>query len=471
MDYAELTAREAVAALRAGDISAEAYAHALIERASAHADLNAFITLDADRVLQAAHAADAERASGVDLGALHGLPVVIKDNIDTADLPTTAGTTPLKDHRPSRNAPVVQALVDAGALILGKTNLHELAFGITNINVDFGPAHNPYDRSRIPGGSSGGTGVAVASRLTPAGLGTDTGGSVRIPSALCGIVGYRPTVGRYSQAGVVPVSHTRDTVGPMARSVADIVLLDGVITGGSTYINPVDLDGLRLGVPRIHFWENLDPAVAALAEAALEKLRENGVVLVDVEVVDLAALDEATSFPVELYEIVIDLPKYLRDSRSGLTFPDLLARIASPDVRDFLSDLLGKKAIPADVYHAALSIHRPALQAAYRTCFAENAVTGLIFPTTPLAATPIDKSDIVVLNGREVSTFSTFARNTGPSSNAGIPGLSLPIGLTDQGLPVGIAIDGPDGRDKALLAIGLAMAPVFGTIPKPNLNV
>ena len=190
------------------------------------------------------------------------MPLALKDNLDTAEMPTTGGTPGLRGHRPKHNAPVVQKLLDAGAIAFGKTNLHELAYGITNNNAAFGAARNPYDRTRIPGASSGGVGVAVAARMAPGGIGSDTGGSVRIPAALCGIVGFRPTTGRWSQAGIVPISHTRDTAGPMTRSVADCALLDHVVTG-SALPPAASLKGLRLGVPRAHFWDPLDREVGA----------------------------------------------------------------------------------------------------------------------------------------------------------------------------------------------------------------
>jgi mandelamide amidase len=174
------------------------------------------------------------------------VPLAIKDNVDTADLPTTGGTAGLKTNRPKRNAPVAQKLLDAGAILFGKANLHELAFGVTNNNKSFGAARNPYDPSRIPGSSSGGTAAAVATRLVPGGIGSDTGGSVRIPAALCGIVGFRPTTGRWSAAGVVPISPTRDTPGPMTRSVVDCALLNGIVIGGATALTPATLKGMRL---------------------------------------------------------------------------------------------------------------------------------------------------------------------------------------------------------------------------------
>src|ERR1700722_19549089 len=254
----DLGVAEAANAIRTGAIKAEALADALLARTAAHANLNAFITLDADRVRAAAREADRQRASGASLGKLHGVPLALKDNLDTVDLPTSGGTPGLAGHRPKRNAVIVDALLGAGAIALGKCNLHELAYGITNNNAAFGPARNPYAPDRIPGASA------------------------RTPAALCGIVGLRPTTGRWSQAGVVPISHTRDTPGPMTRSVADCVLMDGVVTGGPTEVAPAQLKSLRIGVPRQYFWENLDPELEQICEQTLRRLSEAGVALVDV---------------------------------------------------------------------------------------------------------------------------------------------------------------------------------------------
>jgi indoleacetamide hydrolase len=189
----ELGVGEAAARLRAGELTAEALADALLARCAAAAPLNTFISLDPDKVRAAARHANQRRLRGEPLGPLHGVPLAIKDNIDTADYPTTAGTPGLATHRPKHNAPVLQRLLDAGAIVLGKANLQELAYGPTSNNAAFGPVGNPYDRTRIPGGSSGGTAAAVAARLAPGGLGTDTGGSVRVPGSLCGITTFRPT--------------------------------------------------------------------------------------------------------------------------------------------------------------------------------------------------------------------------------------------------------------------------------------
>src|SRR5918992_5679722 len=279
MELLELTATQAVAAMKAGDITAEAYAAALLARAGSLKFLNALISQDADQILEAARSADRLRAAGGELRPLHGLPLLLKDNINTAALPTTAGTPGLRNNRPRHDAPVAAALFRAGGILFGKANMHELALGATSNNSTFGAVRNPYDPSKIPGGSSGGNASAVAARIIPAGLGTDTGGSVRIPAALCGVAGFRPTTGRYPDcstmpppqarvtsrlplptvgcwpsAGIVPISHTRDTAGLIARSVADLVLLDAAITGETPALAQVDLHGLRLGVARGNFF-------------------------------------------------------------------------------------------------------------------------------------------------------------------------------------------------------------------------
>ena len=250
-----LTASQAIAAMQSGRLTAEAYVTTLIARADALTDLRALISVNRTGALTAARAVDAMRKAGAAVGVLAGLPIVVKDNINTRELPTTGGTPALRNVQPSANAPSLQKLIDAGAIVLGKANMHELAFGITSTNLASfaGPVKNPYDRTRIPGGSSGGPAASIAARFAPAGLGTDTGGSMRIPAALCGIVGLRPSVGnggtqrRYTDTNaVVPISHTRDTVGPMGRTVADVALLDAVISGRAAPA-AIGLQGIRIG--------------------------------------------------------------------------------------------------------------------------------------------------------------------------------------------------------------------------------
>ena len=397
------------------------------------------------------------------------MPLVLKDNFDTADFPTTAGTPALAAHRPRRNGAVVQRLLDAGALILGKANMQELAFGPTSNNAAFGPVHNPYDRSRIPGGSSGGTGAAVAARLAPAGSGTDTGGSVRVPASLSGVVGFRPTTLRWPQEGIVPISHTRDTAAPLARCVADCVLLDGIVAGGAMSLSAISLKGLRLGVPHGYFWENLDAEVETILADTLAQLAAAGVVLVEGDMDDVAALDAAAGFPIALYEFVADFNRYLAGHATGLDFAGVAAQVKSPAVKKVVDGLLGADAVPEPVYCEALIKHRPALQDAYRRYFREQGVAAMVFPTTPLAAAKIGEDETVVLNGRPAPTLPTYIRNLGPGSAAGVPGLSVPAGMTRAGLPVGIAIDGPEGDDQGLLTIGLALETLLPRLPAPDL--
>jgi len=461
-----LSALEAVALLRSGQLSAERYVRALVARSRARADVNAFTSFDEERILESARAADRLRRRAAP-GALHGLPVVIKDNIDTLGAPTTAGTPALRSNLPRANAPVAEALFRAGAILLGKANMHELADGITNNNAAFGAVRNPYAPTMIPGGSSGGTAAAVAARVCAAGLGTDTGGSVRIPAALCGVVGLRPTSGRYPGEGIVPISHTRDTAGPIARTVADVALLDGVICGTHAPPRRPRLHGLRIGVPRQPFYDDLDPELAQVITGALVRLREAGCVLVYADLPNLGALSAAAG-AISYYEQSRDLDAYLRAAGSSLTTKDVAAQIASPDVRAiFESEVLGAAAISPQAYREAMEVHRPRLQAAYANHFREQNVVAIALPTTALPARPIGQDREVELNGRRVPTFATFLRNTRIMTIAGIPGLTIPAGLTASGLPVGLEFDAPAGSDRALLGIGVAVEEVLGRLPAP----
>ena len=473
-----MTASEAVQAIRTGQLSAEAYVSTLLARAEQLAGLNSLISLNRSGALAAAHRVDAARASGATLPALAGLPIVVKDNINTVDLPTTGGTPALKDLRPGANAPALQRLLDAGAIVLAKANLHELAFGTTNTNFTpfAGTARNPYDRNRVPGGSSGGTGAAIAARIAPAGLGTDTGGSVRIPSALCGIAGLRPTVGnggaqrRYDGSGVLPISHTRDTIGPMGRTVRDIALLDAAMAGQAV-ASPVALAGLRIGVPA-SFWKDTEAQVETVMLAARAALQSAGVVFVDVDAAELWALAGKVSFQVVLHEAGRDIPAYLQATGSRITLADIAAQVASPDVKGAIGAVLADPTAPE--YQAAMTLHRPQMQAVYARYFSAHRLDAMMFPTAIVAAPLIDatsgSSKISVNGGPLVDTFATMIRNTDIGSTTGVPGLSLPAGLTAGGLPVGLSLDGPMGSDSRLLGIGMAMEAVLGVLPAPRVG-
>ncbi|HKX37083.1 MAG TPA: indoleacetamide hydrolase [Burkholderiales bacterium] len=465
----EMTVAEAAREIRAGTLKSEDLVRALAAQIERKKNLNAFIEFDRERALAEARARDAEAAARKWRGPLHGVPIVVKDNIHVRGYANTAGTPALKGFRPKAHAPVVASLLRAGAIVIGKTNMHELAFGITSNNAEFGPARNPYDPKRIAGGSSGGTGSAVAARLAPAGLGTDTGGSVRIPAALTGIAGLRPTLGRYPQEGITPIAHTRDTAGPMARTVEDLAMLDTAITGAARNPKPMPLKGVRIGVEKAYFFRNIDAETQKLALAALDKLKAAGAQIVEVQMPGLADLNAKVSFPVALFEANVDLARYLKKHGLKLDVKAVADRIRSPDVKGVFAGSIvpgAPKPIPAEAYKAALKT-RPALQKLYAETFAKNRIVALAFPTTPLPAAPIGDDATTKLNGKDVPTFPTFIQNTDPGSNAGIPGLTLPIGRTKAGLPVGLELDGPAGSDRRLLALGIAAEQVFGRLPPP----
>ena len=271
-DLDVLTASQAAADLCAGKFTSAALVTGVLERAKARADLNAFITLDEAGSLKAAKAADAARKRRAACKPLDGVPIAVKDKIHVAGLPSTAGSPALKNFLPKADAPVVAKLRAAGAIVIGKTNMHELAFGISGYNTAFNTGaapgvRNAYDSSKIAGGSSAGNGAAIGARIVSAALGTDTGGSVRIPCALNACVALRPSVGRYSQSGIAPISHTRDTAGPMAASMADVALLDRLI-GGGAMAKPADLKKVRLGMVASTM-ANLDADTRAATDAAI----------------------------------------------------------------------------------------------------------------------------------------------------------------------------------------------------------
>ncbi len=448
-------AAELIRRFEAKELSSEESARDIIRRERDNSTLNAISSFDPDLLVRDAREADRRRDEG-DPGAICGLPLVVKDNINTVSFPTTGGTAALRGHVPARNATVIDRIEKAGGFVGAKAGMHELAFGITSNNAVTGAIRNPHDPNKIPGGSSGGTAAAVAAGVFPAGLGTDTGASVRLPAALCGVVGFRPTVGRYAGDGVIPISHTRDTVGTITRNVEDAVLLDGVLGGEPFAAKGTDLADVVLGLcGEVHF-ENLEPEVERAIEAQLGALQSAGAKLVDISLRDIWAHNEAFGFPVALYEVMRALPAYLREHAPDVTFRDLVGKIGSPDVAAVIASQFGEGAVSEAAYREALDTHLPAMRAIYAAAFARHDLTAIAFPTAPLRARDIGEDETVELNGERVPTFPTYIRNTDLGSNLGVPGISLPC-QNVSGLPVGLEIDGAIGADQALLELASAV--------------
>ncbi len=466
LDWAtSLTTEDAAARIANGDMTAENYATALAGQATRVASLNIFIAEDREGMLAGARAIDHRRRAREKLGPLAGVPLLVKDNIDTASLPTTASTPALAHNRPAHDAAVLRKLLDAGALLFGKTNMDELAGGATSDNVAFGAVHNPYAPDRVPGGSSGGTAAGIAARVTTAGLGTDTGGSSRIPASLCGVVGLRPTVGRYPGGGHVPSSHTRDVIAPMARSVAGVAIMDHVISGEPAATSHA-LRGLRLGLPKSYFWSDLDSETDAVAQDAVRRMREAGVEFVDVDLPGLPRL-LAEIAPILSYEAVSDLRGHLEQQGSSTTVEQVIAGIKSPNVEQFYRSFLAGTDVGD--YRTALDVYRSQPQKLFADGFRQSGVSALCFPPTPITA-PLIGQQTVVLGGKEVPVLLAYFHNGNPASATGLPALVIPAGLSRSGLPVGLEFDGPAGSDRLLLSIGLAIEKPLLTLPAPRLT-
>jgi len=466
-DLAALSAAAAVAAMARGEITAERYAAALLARCAAGRALNAFITLEPERVLEAARACDRRRSGGAAPGTLHGLPIPLKDSVNTCDYPTTAGTPALRHFRPAQDAAVVSQLRAAGAIVLGKTNLHELSFGWTSNNKAFGPVRNPHDPARIAGGSSGGTAAAVAAGMAPLGLAEDTEGSIRVPAALCGVAGFRPTTGRYPNAGVAPISPLFDQVGPIARCVTDLVLFDDALAGGGARAAAVAPAGIRLAVVRDYWFTDLHPEVERVAGAALRRLEDAGVELIETQLPELRRLVDLTTGVIQGRDFRPAFAAYLARHHAGVGVDEVLAA-ASEDVRRGIAQFTspqGTYFASDDAYRAACEVYLPQLRAAYRDLFARTGAAAVVFPATRIPAPFIGECRSVELGGGSVSFRSAIARNIGPGSTAALPGLVLPAGLTAEGLPVALELDAPAGHDRALLQLGRALEAALGPLP------
>lgn len=468
----DFTATEALRAMRNNEISAEEYATSLLARCEATKNLNAWRVLDPEKVLEAARAADRLYASGQALGPLQGLPIPVKDSVNTSEYPTSGGTRALENFRPAEDAELVNRLKAAGAIVMGKTNIHEMSFGWTSNNYAFGAVRNPYNPDRIPGGSSGGTGAAIAARMAPIGIAEDTQGSIRVPAALCGVYGYRPTQNRYPNQGVMPITPIFDQVGPHARSVADLILFDEVITGASfpTASDPMAvLKGARLGVARAFYFDMLHPDVERISNESIQKLAEAGAEIVEVNVPNVRDLVAEITDAVQVYDVLPSFSRYLEEFGADITFDEVVAQL-SDDVAAVFAEyvLAGAPNRPSDEAFARLRDERlPAFRQTMADYFADNQLDGMLLPCTQMAATPIGQDNEVELNGRMVPFAGVMGRNISPCSTTGIPGLVIPAGLDSDGLPVSIELDGPAGSDARMLQLGLGIEQVLGHLPPP----
>ena len=378
-----------------------------------------------------------------------------------AGLRTTAGT-PGIDLVAEQSAPIVARLEAAQAIVIGKTNMHELAFGVTSNNAAYGAVRNAVDPIRFPGGSSGGTATAIAAGIVPAGLGTDTGGSVRQPAALCGVVGFRPTTGRVDQEGIVPSIPMLDVAGPMARTVADVALLNAVMND-SPVPDHRDAESPRLGIARPQA-EGLSTGVAGVFGAAVSRLRERGATLVEVDLSAIVTTCFEIGFSIGFHEMNSAMRAFLAKHQSQTSLEQLVDQIASPDVKAvYTTSVLGEGAPTEAAYREAVG-RIGEIRRGYLRVLDDHALDAVIFPTAPLEAQPIAGSEqTVMLNGETVSTLETYIRNNASTGVYGAPGLSIPIGKTGDGLPVGLEIDGrPDG-DLDVLAIGQCIETLLAT--------
>ena len=435
----------------AGEVSARAVAEAFIARIAAlDPAINSFITVLGDRALDQAARLDAARGTGARPGLLAGVPIAVKDLVDVAGVPTTGGGHPRFARTPREDAPLVARIRAAGGIIVGKTNLHEFAYGVTNVNRHHGATRNPWALDRIPGGSSGGSAAAVAAGLCAAAVGTDTGGSIRIPAALCGVVGLKPTLGAVPLEGVFPLGWSLDHAGPITRSVADAALLYRVMAGlpepaaeGGTPGRRVAPDGgplagVRVGVPRPFFWEDVADDVRRPLEEALDVLRALGATVRDVEI-PWAGLANAASAIILAVEAMTLHAQRLRDHPEA--FGD--------EVRVRLD---------RGFFVPGAALLRAQRARAFLTRTFEAAFEGvdvLVTPTTAAAAATLADAERAAA-GNAASMSLSLTRLTNPFNVSGQPAISVPCGLTVERQPVGLQIVGRRGDEGGVLRVAAA---------------
>jgi aspartyl-tRNA(Asn)/glutamyl-tRNA(Gln) amidotransferase subunit A len=431
--------------------------------------LNTYITVAAELALRQAKKAEAElfaargRKGHRDRGPLHGIPISLKDNIYTAGIRTTAGSSILKDFVPQHDAQVVVMLKEAGAVILGKTNLHEFAYGVTTNNPHYGPTRNPWDPSRIPGGSSGGSAAAVASGLCYGSIGTDTGGSLRIPASLCGIVGLKPTLGRVSGAGVIPLSTTLDCTGPLARSTRDAAILLRAVGGLGTLRHTdrstpkfsTKLKKIRLGLPKEFFFDLVSAEVQSCFDSTLRDLRKLGAQIQQISIPLLNNTEDAGN--------QIAWPEATHFHQQSGWFPARSEEYGE-DVRARLE--MGAKT-SATVYLEALA-QRVRFIHELSSKMYDAGIDALVVPTTPIAA-PRFVEESPRIGEKDHPTRALLLRLNRPANLAGVPAISIPCGFTTSGLPLGLQLIGLHTAELALLQIAHTYELAHPSLRRPSL--
>ena len=385
----------------------------------------------------------------------------VKANIGCGFI-ASASTPSLHHWIPKDFSSVVRSLVDSGHQIVAITNMHELAFGNTSENTAFGDVDNPRKSGYIPGGSSGGSAAAVAMNAVSFALGTDTAGSMRIPAALCGVVGYRPTIGLYDASVVCPISSTTDTIGIFAHGVDTVQQVHKVIVPSYSPAKQ-SLQGVRFGVPRQYYYSTLDSEVSRVTEAALQSLRSAGVELVDVNFPPEFADDMIDAFyDLITYEIYRLLPKYMKDQDAPVSFDELCQQIGDPVVKDII---VAANKISDERYRQCQQ-QVESVRQMFDSYFKTNTLDAFVAPTTILPALKRPSPPKVHVSGQEFSTTYAYMNNTVPQASAGVPCISIPSGLTSDGFPVGLELVAPRGMDSNLLDLAAAVQPVLPSMPQ-----
>jgi aspartyl-tRNA(Asn)/glutamyl-tRNA(Gln) amidotransferase subunit A len=442
LSIAELSAR-----IESKDVSPVEATGACLERISSTEErLNSFITVMADEAKREASAAAEEIAAGRYRGPLHGVPIGLKDLVTVAGVRMTAGSKIMADHVADEDAEITKRFSAAGAIIIGKLNMHEFAYGATGVNPHYGPAHNPWDRERITGGSSSGSGSAVAAGQCFGAIGTDTGGSIRIPASLCGVVGLKPTFGRVSRRGIIPLSWSLDHAGPLTRSVEDSAIVLQAIAGHDPLDESSDdeavpdyrrdiregVKGLRVGVPDSFFFDALDPEVEAAVRTAIKTLEAEGAAIVPISLPRIEEIPSAVT--------ALMLPEPLAYHQKWLNErPDDYGE----SVR-FRLELA--TTVPAVTYVQAQRFREVVVREWREQVFSK--VDVLACPTTPIPAPPIEEG--------QLSTTFNLIRLTNPLNFMGAPCVSVPCGFSEGGLPIGLQIVGRWFDEATVLRVGHA---------------